>query len=88
MVDWINNNHLYKLLFLHRRDNGGRGHPVRAALEWALLEEQRIYLNRFYLAQKTSPRQDLYSKVLRRSIRSMFGKYFKWNKRNFLYKFI
>ena len=73
-MDWINTNRLYKILFLRRRDNGGRGHPVRASLEWALLEEQRIYLSRFYLAQKSSPRRDLYSKILRRSIRSMFGK--------------
>ena len=73
LVDWISNNRLYQLLFVHRRDNGGRGHPVRASLEWSLLEEQRIYLNRFYIAQKASPRHDLYSKILRRSIRSMFG---------------
>ena len=74
-MDWISNHKLYQLLFVHRRDNGGRGHPVKASLEWSLLEEQRIYLNRFYLSQKSSPRPDLYSKVLRRSLRTLFSKF-------------
>lgn len=73
LVDWISHHQLYRLLFCHRRNNGGRGHPVRASLEWALLEEQRIYLNRFYLSQRSSPRQDLYSKVLRRSLKTLVG---------------
>ena len=76
MVNWVINHKLYRLLFLHRRDNGGRGHPVKASLEWAIHEEQRIYLNRFYIAQRSSPKRDLYSKVLRRSLHALFGKFY------------
>ena len=60
-------------MFVYRRDNSGRGHPVRASCEWMMYEEQRIYLERFYQTPKTG-RIDLYSRVFRRSMHAMIGR--------------
>ena len=74
LINWIAHHKLYRLFFCHRRDNGGRGYPLKASLEWCLLEEHRIYLTRFYLNSnngRAGPR--FYANVLRRSVRLLFG---------------
>ena len=77
LLNWISHHQLYRLFFCNRRDNGGRGYPLKASIEWCLLEEQRIFLTRFYLNSNVNggvgPR--LYANMLRRSARVLFGRF-------------
>ena len=85
-MNWLSHHKLYRVFFLYRRDNGGRGYPLKASLEWCLMEEQRIFLSRFYLSSNVGggagPR--LYSNMLRRSVQLLFGKFiFQESEKNF-----
>ena len=75
-MNWITHHKLYRLFFCYRRDNGGRGYPLKASLEWCLLEEQRIFLARFYLnSLNGGANPQLYSNMLRRSMQVLVGEY-------------
>ena len=74
LMNWIRQNKLYRLLFCRRREDGGKGFPVRASIEWLLYEEMRVFLTRFYQRPNSPTRRlDLYSKVFRRSVQNMIG---------------
>ena len=64
----ITENQLYSILFMKRRNTNARGTPVRAAIQWVLLEEAR-------LAVSACLNQENYSeiRVLRDQIKRFIG---------------
>ena len=68
LIDNIVTNRLYSVLFLKRRNINVRGTPVRAAIQWCLLEETRRAVEARFNQNEFSKRR-----ILRDQINQFIG---------------
>ena len=70
LIENIIDNRLYSILFLKRRDMNVRGTPVRAAIQWCLLEEVRCVVEARFNRNEFSKRR-----MLRDQLNRFIGEY-------------
>ena len=71
LLELIDENKLYGLLFMRRRATNMRGTPLRAAISWMLLEEVRSSTEDFFNRPDQPP-----ARPFQQALQRLFGKYF------------